>query len=600
MSEAGVGDNIGTNTHTQTLRDWETSSAALTLKVSSGIVKDTIEQIFSQLNPRYQTGFLGGFGYKAPSSGPVLDHTIENIRISMDITTDLDKNWLLSYETLLKSLPQDLQDRLLAQNALPFESRNFIFVILENLLTLTAKVLAALDTLSQPIESGSLRETRTILNLMLPFQALGGSISVGREIGEAFKNILDNQGANLPGYDATNYALGQMFASIGTLNQVMDNINNLKPGENLSAEDRAKAAKAADRLEDTAKELQRTSDANQNLQMQSTLSALAIIGSSVSLPFAGSAPLFIGLSIATKGLDSDNCGLVGHHVGQAISSSSDGFANSEMAGTNTAGKKMLNMMVSTGMAGALALASQAANGLGPLPGANNSNTFAIMDPLSIAAIATLFQGGEIDPLLSILMASITLCAGIALSVDETVTPNADPADIEMANVLAFKSALGLVNNSNIIDEYFKEAIAISGGNERAQKLGSILFSQLATLLIAIMGSTNKKRYPAEKILEGEGQRLTQGVEAAQEITNDQSSDASRAAAVTLDQLQTALQENNYEGFLLAVNALLENLGSSESQMRKDLDQTKKSLDTLMKTVTSRSDEHPLTGIINIV
>jgi hypothetical protein len=170
----GVGGNVGGNA-IPLQRELEATAWTEINKAALGM-RDSIEQAFTQLNPRYSTGYLGGFGYKTTAENPLLDHPLESMRSSESFNKYTDNNWQAAYDDLVNQLPTDLRARFNRETNKPFEQRNPSFAALDNLLQLTAKFLTQASIQSKPIEASSLEEARTTLNLLLPFAAL---ISMG-------------------------------------------------------------------------------------------------------------------------------------------------------------------------------------------------------------------------------------------------------------------------------------------------------------------------------------------------------------------------------------------------------------------------------------
>lgn len=611
LSGSGVDKNFG-GPPTPTQRELETTAWAEINKAATGIVRDTIAQIFTDLNPRYTFGYLGGFGYRSASSRPLLDHNLETVRLTQAVVAAaVSIAWQAIYDDLVLQLPADLQQRFTVQMGFPPEERNFIFVVLDNILMMTAKTLSDLEGLSRPVDAGSLQAARTVYNLLLPFAVLNNALLIGSELGENIQNIVEELGPNYPDFDAFTNVLTQMHGTLGIFNKIIQNLNNIQPGDNLSDEDRARAAQAAEQFTQMADQLQVASQNGQFQLLDSSLRALAAIASALSLPYTGSATLYMGLNTATLGIDTSQSatGFIGPSFSTAIDTLTDGITSNAMPNVNAAGQNFIQMLVTIGFIAAIGMASQAAdNGLGPLPGSGQAaHSFSWIDPITLGMLSGVAPGtaamGDWLPGL-IAVAGAALCIGMNLLQDESGEediPRADPADLQMARFMQFSSALHLVMKSNIIQEFFNEAVIISGGNAKAQAQLTPILSQLTNVLIALAGTGNDKRYSPFKVLEEEASHLEGGINAALELAaGEEGSENAKAAAVTISQLQKALQDNNYEAFLDSFNTVLESLGVSESAMLDDINTIRQAIATMIKSANDKDDEHTRIGIVNIV
>lgn len=587
---------------TPTRTELEATAWAEVNKAALAIVKDSIEQILTDLNPRYTFGYIGGFGYKTVASRPLLDHKLENAIMAQTAGPTVTIDWKQVYDDLVLKLPPDLQQRFLAQIALPLDQRNYVYTVLDNVLTVAAQVLNGLDTLSQPVDPGSLRAARTVYNLLLPFAALNHTLSLGSEMGKIIDDYITAQGPNFRDFDVFNNILNQMHGTLGIVDAVLANLKQLQPGDNLSAEDKARVAQAAEQFTNMANQLQISSHSREMQVLISSLKAMATIAGSLSLPYTGSAPLYLGLSIATTGIDSSTSqtGVIGRSLRTSIDTLIDGIVSTTMPNSNPAERKFLNMLTTLGFATAVGLSFQAAvTDFGPLPVNENAfRSFVGIDPATISLLAGGMSVGA-DPWYGLISAAVlAICVGAqALSATDEV----QKADLNMARFLTFASTLHLVTSSNFIQEFFKEIVAISGGNERAQNVAAPILAQVANILIAIAGTGNDKRYLPAHVLEEEFDQLEQGVQAANELSaGNESTDTAKAAAVTVGQLQRALEEKNYTGFMESFNTILEGLGTTQAATLADINALRQTIAAMLVAANDKDDEHSRIGIVNVV
>ncbi len=483
-------------------RDLEATAWAEVNKASLNIVKDSIEQVFTQTNPRYYAGYLGGFGYKSSPDQPLLDHPLESVRVPQSFVSLSDDSWQAAYNNLLNNLPPYLQQQLKNQGQLPFEKRDPNFVALNNVLETTAKAQTQLDAAAQTPATGSLEAAREIYNLMLPVAALKGSINNGAEITQMLQKFLEDQGANDRNFDSINNIKGQINQSLALLNKVNASLNQSTNGE-LTADAKALAGKAAAQLTATSQQLEHMLVGDDMQMLQPNLKAMSMVAMALSLPNTASAPLFIGLNIALSNINSDQSktGFFDSHLTNSISNINLAVLAQSEAKTGAAGHIFLNLLVTTGLAMATTLASQ------------------------------------------------SVASGIGLF------PKHNAADANAARFFAFSAAMHLITNANIMHDYFKEAIVAAGGDSRAQAVGAPLLSQLAHMLMILAATQQDGKQSAGVLAEEHAHELQTGMLAAQQLETN-TSGISTHTSVATTQLQAALASNDYEAFINMFSNLL--------------------------------------------
>lgn len=541
----GVGGNVG-GPSIPLQRDIEATAWTEVNKAALGIIADSIEKSFNEINPRYSTGYMGGFGYKTTAENPLLDHPLEAVRMSMAFNQATDEAWQLTYETLINQLPKDLLARLTTEGNKPFEQRRLSFVALDHLLLKTAKFLTQVQNLSQPWEIASLEETRTTLNILLPFAALKGAIANGNEIILAAQDFLINQGANYRYFDNFNSLLNDLQSPLALMEKVNQSLNHTEQGQ-LNPQARRAAEKAADQLATIASRLERISLGSDLQMMIATVKSLEMIATSLSLPNIQTAPLFLALSLASIGLYSSESpiGLLGPNYASLINQLSQGLISGLMPNHNKAGKELFTLTIIASLTAFISLASLAVNtGLGPYP-VKDSKT------------------------------------------------------LEDTHFFAFEAAIHLAVSSGFIETFYKEMIDAAGGDLTAQNLGSATLAQVAHFLMILSGSLTGNRTP-QGLIESQADHLLKGIFTAEEIEKKAENDQTVVAGIALKLFTLSLEAHDYEGFLDAYHNLIENIGVSQDALKAEITTINTAGEAIAGLSTTENLDTHLTGIMHII
>lgn len=589
---------------TPTHRENETSAWTNVNKAMLNIVKDTsaLPLTFAEVLPRYQAGYLGGFGYRASANQPVLDHTLENIRVSLTSDIPIDEAWAGPYGELLDQLPPELKARLLAELGKPFIERNADLVVLNNVLVLSARVLSGLNKASHPPSAESLEATRAAVNLLLPFSALNGSVAIGNEIGQIAYEFLEEKGANLRDFDSYNNTLGQLAKALGDLNKVQAGLGDRTLSDELSSESKSQASKASEILATASKELAQSQQTNDLAILHPILNALSTVAASLSLPVTASAALYIGLSQAMVGIETkdSSLGMIGPALGTVINSLTQGISSSSK-GTDKASADFLNKLTTLTLASGVALASIAA----AIPETVHEANAFFLTPLAFGFIANLTPALATTPS-ETWLSLMAAFSGIALFtlLDDSTSPSIAPhsqADIEGIHLFAFSTLMRILSSSKLLETFFKEALTLSRGDTATQNTAAPLLAEITHLLMILSATLDKRQSPASLIEEQES-GLLKAITAAQTLANSSSknSDISSLAAITINQCQAALEEKKYNEFLELFDTLLEQLHTSRSQLLTDLSTLADIAKNIAGSSNKNNDDQLLTGVMNVV
>jgi hypothetical protein len=207
LSGSSYDSNI-INTPQPTVEQYESTAGRALPKLELGITKDT-------LVPFTDVSKQATWKYDTNANNPSL-HSLNMVRMSgKDSPTD--DQWKDFYESLLNTLPKDVQDKLAEMNKLPLEKRNPQFFpaferyyAFELTLQTTAKAEAWLNTALKGADS------ENSINFTENNRALAGALAdnfaaYGKEFVECAKDIL-KEDVNAPDYNSLNEALDQLSA----------------------------------------------------------------------------------------------------------------------------------------------------------------------------------------------------------------------------------------------------------------------------------------------------------------------------------------------------------------------------------------------------
>lgn len=513
-------------------RDIEATAWTEVNKAALGIVPDSIEKTFTDLNPRYTFGYLGGFGYRSTAGRPLLDHPLESLRYTQPSLVQDSNAWHTSYDSLVNQLPPDLLARFLKDRNLPFDQRNLSFVALDNILTTASKVLTRADQLGQSDHLSALETARTTQNILLPFAALKGAISTGHEALSEAQNFLLTQGANYRYFDGFRQTISQANTALTMLEQVNGSLSDTANGQ-LNPLAIQNAAKASVLLGKISSQLEQISLGDDLQLLLPSMKALETIASSLALPNTLTAPLFLASAWSSLGIFSSDSSLrpVGPQLEILINSLSAGLIAGIMPPSNKAGNELLSLMVS----------------------------------LSLASFISL--------------------AGLAVDSGLGLYPPRSDQDLNIAKFFAFESTLPLLVNSGILEAFYKEIIAVSGGDAEAQRLGGSTLANAAYLLIMLSGALAANQ-SATRLIENESRSLQEGIASVKEIEQKARVEHDASVAHAIQLLTIAMESRDYKGFEDAFNSILENIGVSPASLSTDL----ATIQDLGKTVVGASED----------
>lgn len=536
---SGVGGNVGGPT-IPLQEDIKATAWTEVNKQYLGIVKDSIEQAFTQMNPRYITaGFFGG--YRSSEDQPLLDHPLENMRVLQGFAPLSDDDWKSNYNALVKQLPAEIQTRLNEEMSKNFEDRSAAFTALDNLLSLTARLQAKLNMADEPSAPESPIAVRTTYNQMFPFIAMQGMIEQGHEIVHATKEHVMEKGANYFHFDGLNHMIDETSTALEDLKQLLSEARE-SGGDQRTLE---RLTLLADHTEALKSEFQRSNYKEELQILGPTLNVLSMISTAWSVSGTGSPTLFIGLTLALIGVESSqSTGLFGNSFSKLARGVAQGVQSTLIPEANIGQKKMLELLAATSF-GLLAglTSSSVESGFGPFP----------------------LQHG--------------------------------PGHVQSARFFAFELALLLAQSSGALQSVFETFAQAAGSKGKATADAGELLAQSAALIM-ILTAVRQGRQDPSLLVEGNEKYLEKAAQTASKLFINGENEAG-PPSVALEQAKIALSNQDHDGFLQVFANLLDNIDTSLEELTNDI----KTISDSARVITNHAadtDDQPITGIINIV
>lgn len=308
-----------------TIRETDTQAInEVTKKYVMSMMLDTLKEVipFTQLEQDEV------FQYKAEADRPTL-HPLMHLRLSgVEPYVIEEESWQPVYQELFEALPEDIQEWISWEMDLPSADRDPEFVLVNNLLTATAKTLGWISHATQPIQVNSPAEQNYMLNVALPYVALR-SVAVETEaILNTAHSWLDSVGANYPHHDSLMNYLTETEEALNTLETLKD----LVEGGNTGEEVKQAFVETASEFDRLTTHYNNSSLGSEFLILGSQLDALSTVSGAWALT-SGSPSLLLATTMASIGLTSDNeAGFIGNSYNTTINSLLNGILGSVESG----------------------------------------------------------------------------------------------------------------------------------------------------------------------------------------------------------------------------------------------------------------------------
>ena len=543
-ASSGVGSNIGGPT-IPLQRDLEMTAWTEVNKAALGITKDSVSQnvSFVETHPRYVPGYLGGFGYNATPARTLLDHPLEIIRSAISSREETSGSVEPFYRNLLKYLPEYLRNQLIGQKALPLDERNPNFIAMDNVFTAAAKILKRLEAGTQlPPVPDHRKDIRTPINLFL----IESLLLNGNELIRGIRSSLNQMGANFPRFDDVSRTIASLEKSLRLLEMVCD-LSRTPSTDTVDAVMRNLLIEAAGQLATLDDSLSNVGLGSDFFILETFVKTGTLVTTAIALPDAGSSPLYISLNLAMAGLNAEAKSKSGGIVGPSFSS--------------------------------------------------------ILETLSSAIIATVIPSKEIaggkllGSLIKMCIFLFVCLSSLIMSQGLGLLPKTGREEVGDIKNFTFEIAIQMLAGSAFLNEIYKECIAASGGDDKAQELGSSILADLTYLFIISAGTQGKSSFAAG-LIENIMESLKQGLDSADAISELR--DHKGASAVAIKQALIALKALDGKAFLDITNGFLENVGSSIDLLNLDITSLGKQIKSLVEMMMAMNDDQLVTGTVNIV
>lgn len=319
------GTGVGGTAQPPQIRESETQAVELMKKnVLAMLPPDTLEVI-----PFTQREYDEVFKYKSEADRPmILPLLYLRFAITEEVKTKEDA-WQTIYEALVRAMPESLQKWLKEEMEKPFAGRDPNWVVVNNLLTASAKTAAWLEAAAAPMAPDSPAEANYLLNITLPFVAMRALIGQSESVLARAESWLGEVGPNYPHYDILHNTLDQMSGWIDTLNVLRQEVEN----GNRTPTVMQRLTDAASKINTLKETFQHAVVGNELQIVAPTLNALAVVSSAWALS-SGSPSLLLASTIASTGLSENNnaSGVQGEAYSTLVNTLLDGLHGSFLSG----------------------------------------------------------------------------------------------------------------------------------------------------------------------------------------------------------------------------------------------------------------------------
>lgn len=318
----GTGSSIGTSS-TPYPREIETSAATVVARMLMGMVPDTIQRPFSQIDVD------AAWKYKSSANNPTIP-PLSQLRVAMTSLREADKTWAEQFNILLNLLPEDVRNELFLQASLPQEEQDPAYLALDAALGDASQFLVAINKMTKPLDTAAPDRIADFQNM--PLETLENAFLQGNVILSSLLNAVNAMGHNDFHFDA----LSRFTAEIDDRFQELAKLTSQQP---LNQDALSQLAKDFDKIGN------QLGTAGDQLQI---LKPIADMLSSISGAFSvnpGSTPLLLGLDIASIGLHDPNTGIFPNRISSLITQLSDNIAVNLLASSSTGEKKLFSSLV---------------------------------------------------------------------------------------------------------------------------------------------------------------------------------------------------------------------------------------------------------------
>lgn len=277
----GTGGTIG-GPPTPQQYEQQTSAAQVNAQARLGITSDMLEHPITQMH------HTTVWKYLCSSNNPNLVGYLTKLLVSRGVVDDkVDPAVNAEFERLWEELPEDLRQRYNLEMTLPEEERDPSFGDLRATLQTMALAITWIRRANAPIDPQTETGERNAAYMVLPDQARQGMIALGEALLGGMQGYLQSIGHNDPNFETLSQYVGQFQAALGE----------------LQTSGKADLSKLVGDLENWTMQLAQR-DTGENMRILELLLPIMSIVTAVSALETGSAPLLLGLSVASIGIGS--------------------------------------------------------------------------------------------------------------------------------------------------------------------------------------------------------------------------------------------------------------------------------------------------------
>lgn len=493
----------------------ETTASTEVAKITMKIVSDTSEVCFFLLDPNVRK-------YQSAANRPVLAPLIE-VRVATNLDYGVSDGWRTSYNNLLNLMPKDFRELFEQMMLLPKNEQPKDFQLLNMSLQTAARLMEWLEAGSAPITAESFEAARMDENVARPYIALHALVRDSSPFFEGIQSYLASVGPNDPSYDVLSGYLGALTPLFDDLRAAAEKLQD----PSTEKEARALLSNTAAKLGTLEGQFDRLYGGDQLLILGQTIHNAKITAQALSMEQPGSAALLITLSLVTSGIKPNESSL--GVLGNNLSAISEALTSGIQQAT---GNKL------------------------------SSGSAALLNNLSTVAFTTLLLLGNLH--------YDALSAGQKGSQTKSVS-NANFSYGLLLNILVDSKALSSISNSIL------QASEIKGS--AAPATATLLATgMLLSLIFASVSGSNLSS--SEPLLRGQNTALKEAIDAADQLVSEGlnagtlSGENAEHLHVYLQQAAIALEQEDTEGFMTAMNSSLELTGATTDGFVDDLKDSK--------------------------
>lgn len=331
----GSGTGVGGSPQPPQIREFQTTAFVENMKktVLAMLPADTYEVI-----PWTQREQDEVFKYRSEAGRPML-HPLMFLRASLNPEIE-ERIWQPYYEALLDTFPSHIKERMTYEMTLPFAQRDTDYVVLNYVLSTTAKAIDWLLKTAHPIEPESGDATLFMLNMALPYVAMRGALAQTETILLAVAQWIQNEGANHIGYDKITAHLKELNTTIAEFNVLRGLIEQ---GEN-PPEVKNRLILIAERLHHLKSAFPTLEASSQLLALGTSIETLSALASAWALS-SGSLSLFISSEIALGKISNreSQLGILGDSLNKIFDTIVEGLLCNIATGPQTEVRELLSL-----------------------------------------------------------------------------------------------------------------------------------------------------------------------------------------------------------------------------------------------------------------